>query len=135
MGMGIYRFAALHSETIVGRIKMNQFGQRFQIDEKLAKEAQRGGAVLLEESEFKSFGFTDAEIKLLGSPFVNPHSVPKDPDEAEEKAVFLDKVSKAQARYIEIRQGLLEPHERTLDYDASSNVQLIRESIEEKVED
>lgn len=114
MAKKVYRFAALGTETFVGGIKMNRFGQRFQIEEKLAIAAQRGGAVLLEETEFNQFGFSDQDLKVWASPFMSQHDVPGDLKDAKSKAEFLKKVQSAQSRYIEIQQGLLEPHERTL---------------------
>ncbi len=122
--MKIYRFAALGADTYVGGVRMNRFGQRFQMDEKVAQDAQRGGAVLLEESEFKAFGFTDEDLKVWGSPFMSVHDIPGNAKDAAAKAEFLDKVHLAQALYISTQQSLLEPHERNIPFTPSELVEI-----------
>lgn len=110
--MKTFRFVG--SESLIGVVKMSRFGQRFSIDDKLALEAQKGGTAILEEPVFNSFGFTPDELKIWADPFMSYFDIPGDPGDAKAKAEFLRKREAAQAKYREIRQGLLAPADRHL---------------------
>ncbi len=106
----VYRFVG--TESVVGNIKMTRFGQRFGIDSELAESAQAGGCALIEETDFNSLGFTTEELKIWADPFMSITDVPDNKEDAKAKAEYLRKREAAQAYYCEVRQGLLEPHER-----------------------
>lgn len=103
-----YRFIG-SGESVVGSLKMNRFGQKFAMPESLAKDCQAGGAAILEEADFKTFGFTDDELKIWADPFMDPFDVPAKPEDAKAKEDFQRKRLKAQELFVQVRQGLLEP--------------------------
>ena len=105
-----YRF--IGAEAQVGRIKMERFGQRFAMDEKVGDMVRKGGCPLLTEEEFSTFEFSDAQLKDWTDPFIDQFEVPADSKEAEQKADFLEKKAAALAYYCEVRHGLLEPQSR-----------------------
>lgn len=127
--MTTYRF--IGTESYVGETKMSRFGQRFKIDEELAALAQKGGAALLSDEDFESFGFTDRELKVWADPFMSEHDVPTDEDEAEEKAAFLAKKNKALEKYRAIQHDLLEPHNRVAVDSAPGKVKVLITEVED----
>lgn len=105
----VYRYVAQPgSESLLGPVRLNLFGQRFRIETATATMAQKGGIAIIEDEQFTALGFTEEELKIWASPFMSDHDVPADEKDAVAKAAFLEKKRKAQEAFIGIRQGLLD---------------------------
>jgi hypothetical protein len=104
--MNKYRFVG--SAANVGPVKMERFGQAFNIDGALATQAIKAGVPLLTEQQFQELGFTAQQLKVWADPFMPLFEVPNDPAEANDKADFMRKRDAAHAKFHEVRQGLLE---------------------------
>lgn len=101
-----YRFVG--TESHIGQVKLERFGQAFNIDEKLAEQALRAGVALMPDEEFQAIGFTPSQLKIWADPFMPLFEIPDDPAEAKDKEDFMRKRDAALAKCHEIRQGLLE---------------------------
>jgi hypothetical protein len=104
--MQTFRFVG--TEAHIGTLKLDRFGKRYSIDSDLATIAQRGGAVLISEEEFRKIGFTDQQLRIWADPFMPLFEIPTDPNEAQDKEDFMRKREAAQQAYRDIRQGLLD---------------------------
>ena len=103
MARQLFRFVG--SECEIGGVRLDRFGQRVELDLDFAPVAIRGGAALLTQEQFHSLGFSEEDLKVWGSPFIDLNEVPANPVEAKNKAVFLAKRAKAQQLYCSIRDG------------------------------
>lgn len=103
MAKQLFRFVG--SECEIGQVRLDRFGQRVELESDFVSIAISGGAALLTQEQFHSLGFSEDDLKIWGSPFIDLNEVPADPVEAKSKAVFLVKRAKAQQLYCSIRDG------------------------------
>ncbi len=66
--MAVYHFVGSYCEIDAGRIKLDKFGQRIELDDKLAEIVIKGGGAILPEDKFKAISFTDEELKDFAYP-------------------------------------------------------------------
>lgn len=125
----IYCFVG--SVSYIGRITLDRFGAKYKIDEGLATSAQKGGAAILEESDFNAIGFTADELKIWADPFMGDHDIPNNPADCKAKEVFINKKLAARAKFAEIRQALVGPEDRHIaDVPAMATTVLIERYTE-----
>jgi hypothetical protein len=108
--MAIYRFVG--RDSMVGRIHMVRFGQRYQMPEDVAKAAIKGGCALIPEEDFNALGFTDEDMKIWSDPMVQDSDVPPNKEEAARKSAYLVKRADAQAFFCDMRHELLDPEDK-----------------------
>lgn len=131
----VYRFVG--AESTVGNLTMRRFGQRFNMQEKVAETCIKGGCALIPEEEFNAIGFTEEDMKVWSDPMVRDGDVPSKKEEAERKSAFITKRAMARERFVEIRHALLDPEDKPNTSSASAPVETpaITEIAEEVAEE